>query len=295
MGQGLPHDGAADNGQRRADILADAGGHQRQIPHADGVEHHGQAGDDAAADHQELLQDGHTAHTVASHAEQQDKQQCHRHHHQYLRRGGNNGVDGQALLDGGIHREHQRQRNGDVGHAAEAGGTEDDAHHHDGNNDEVPPAHFLLENDGAQSEHHQRLDVVAQAALQHPAILDGPQVHQPVTEQQHGGGYLPLEHLPVPEHGPQLGQLALHLQDAQAAHRRPDNAAGHEEKSVDLAAEIGAHKPVQRLKAPEQKAHAHGRKALAVINGLHTYPSLFCRRLGVPPIYSVSELCYDST
>ena len=80
---------------------------------------------------QELLQDGHTAHTVVSHAEEQDKQQCHRHHHQYLRRGGNNGVDGQALLDGGIHREHQRQRNGDVGHAAEAGGTEDDAHHHD--------------------------------------------------------------------------------------------------------------------------------------------------------------------
>ena len=159
----------------------------------------------------------------------------------------------------------------------------------------MPPGQLLLEDHRAQGEHHQGLDVVAQAALQHPAVLHRPQVHQPVAEQEHGGGDLPLQHLLVPEHSPQLGQLALHLQDAQAAHRRPDNAAGHEEKSVDLAAEIGAHKPVQRLKAPEQKAHAHGRKALAVINGLHTYPSLFCRRLGVPPIYSVSELCYDST
>ena len=180
-------------------------------------------------------------------------------------------------------------------YAAEAGGAEDDARRHDGEDDEVPPAHFLLENDGAQGEHHQRLDVVAQAALQHPAVLDGPQVHQPIAEQQHGGGDLPLEHLPVPEHGPQLGQLALYLQDAQAAYRRPDDAAGHEEKRVDLAAEIGAHKPVQRLEAPEQEAHAHSREALAVINGLHTYPSLFRRRPGVPPIYSASELCYDST
>ena len=159
----------------------------------------------------------------------------------------------------------------------------------------MPPGQFLLEDHRAQGEHHQGLDIVAQAALQHPAVLDGPQVHQPVAEQQHGGGDLPLEHPPVPEHGPQLGQLALHLQDAQAAYRRPDDAAGHEEKRVDLAAEIGAQEPVQRLEAPEQEAHAHGRKALAVINGLHTYPSLFCRKPGIPPIYSASELCYDST
>ena len=139
----------------------------------------------------------------------------------------------------------------------------------------MPPAHLLLEDDRAQREHHQRLDVIAQAALQHTAVLHRPEIHDPVAEQEHGGGELPLEHLLVLEHRPQLGQLALHLQDAQAGNSRPDDAAGHEEKRVDLAADIGTHIPIQRLEAPDQEARRHGGQSSAVIDGLHTRFLLF--------------------
>ena len=287
MGQGLAHDGTADNRQRRADILADARGHQRQMPNADGVKHHGQPGDHTAADHQQLLDDRHAAHTVVPHAEKQDEQQRHRHHHQNLRRGGHNGIDGQALLDGCIDGEHQRQGDGHIGHAAEAGGAEHDADHHDGNDHKVPPIHLLAEDNGPKGKYHQRLDVVAQAAFQHAAVLHRPQVHQPVAEQQHRCRHLPLEHLLVLEYGPQLRQLSLHLQNTQAGHRCPDNAAGHDEKRVDLAAHIGAHIPVQRLETPDEKAHRHSPHALAVVDRLHTFSLTFLQKSGSFPIYSV--------
>ena len=283
MGQSLAHDRAADDGKGRADVLADAGGHQRQVAHAHGVEHHRQAGDDAAADHEELLQGGHAAHTVIAHAEKQDEQQRHGDHHQYLRGGGHDGIDGQALFDGSVDGEHQRQGDGHIGDAAKAGGGQDDAHDDDGDDDEMPPGQLLLEDHRAQGEHHQGLDIVAQAALQHPAVLHGPKVHQPVAEQEYGGGDLPLQHLLVPEHSPQLGQLALHLQDAQTADGGPGDAAGHEEEGVDLAAEGRTHIPVQRLEAPYQKARGHGGQALSVIHSLHIYFLAFRPKIGRKP------------
>ena len=135
----------------------------------------------------------------------------------------------------------------------------------------------------AQGEHHKRLDIVAQTALQHTPVLHRPQVHHPVAEQKYGGGYLPLEHLLILEHGPKLGQLALHLQDAQTADGGPGDAAGHEEEGVDLAAEGRTHIPIQRLEAPQQKADGHGGQALSVIHSLHTYCLTFRPEIGEKP------------
>ena len=110
---------------------------------------------------------------------------------------------------------------------------------------------FFVENKCAEGKHHQRLDIIADAAFQHLGVLNTPDINEPVSEQQGRRGNLPDEDSAVPEYRPELSEFSLDGQQQDTEQGRADGTRCHEEYGIKGAVQM----PVQRLKTPKEIAY----------------------------------------
>ena len=174
--------------ERRAEVLADADGHERQVAHTDGVEQHRCRRQTPAPNSSRSR----TAVSAPSPFAPLRKKRMYRIASGMRIRISMDVLTMESIrmlfFDCGVDREQQRQHDRHIRHTAEARAAARDADDHDREDHDVPPADLLLIDKRAEHEHDERLDVVGHAALEGLPALDGPEVDDPVAahEQRRG-------------------------------------------------------------------------------------------------------------
>ena len=238
--------------ERRTDVLQQADRRERDPPHRDGEAK--QRGDRRRPGHSEE-QVGRSTMAAESAAlcrvlggEIADRRQEQEHGFEGQRR---QRVEGSLLFHEPIGAEGGGEIDRDPGKLVISGRDPGDARRRDSDGHPLGGAESLPQHRDAEKNTDQRSEVIAQAALDHPAVGHAPDEAEPVGTHECRRSEMPRQHARTPQHSGNLPPSPPPPQQRHKRQARPDNAMGDELEARDRVELL----PVDRQQPPHDEGH----------------------------------------